>query len=134
MTLGDVGVDSNVFNESGTPQEDFSATAGAEVDVGLRMNRLVASYKSSYEYIYFEKFAAERPFNFSMCTSPIPLGFRAIIEGATLRIGGRGIMESPWRVSGGAWPRRGRHRSGRSWVQVSFSVSSGVTSDRPSRA
>lgn len=39
------------------------------------------------------KFATERPFNFSSCTAPIPLGFRAIEDGAVLRIGGRG-----WRV------------------------------------
>ena len=36
-----------------------------------------------------ETFAAERPFNFSTCTAPIPLGFRAIVEGETLRLGGR---------------------------------------------
>ncbi len=36
-----------------------------------------------------EKFAAERPFNFSLCTAPIPLGYRAITEGAVLRLGGR---------------------------------------------
>ena len=36
-----------------------------------------------------EKFAAERPFNFSTCTAPIPLGYRAIAEGARLRLGGR---------------------------------------------
>jgi glyoxylase-like metal-dependent hydrolase (beta-lactamase superfamily II) len=35
------------------------------------------------------KFATERPFNFSMCTAPIPLGFRAIEEGARLTLGGR---------------------------------------------
>ena len=63
LIVRDVGVDSNVFNESGTPQEDFSATAGAKVDVGVRLNRLVASYTSTYEYIYFEKFAAERGSN-----------------------------------------------------------------------
>jgi hypothetical protein len=63
LIVRDVGVDSNVFNESGTPQEDFSATAGAKVDVGLRVNRMVASYKSTYEYIYFEKFTAERGSN-----------------------------------------------------------------------
>lgn len=34
-------------------------------------------------------FATERPFNFSMCTAPIPLGFRAIEDGARLRLGGR---------------------------------------------
>ena len=63
LVVRDVGIDSNVFNESGTPQQDFSATAGAKVDVGMRLNRLVASYKSTYEYIYFEKFAAERGSN-----------------------------------------------------------------------
>ena len=63
LIVRDVGFDSNVFNESGTPQEDFSATAGAKVDVGMRLNRMVASYKSTYEYIYFEKFAAERGSN-----------------------------------------------------------------------
>ncbi len=36
-----------------------------------------------------DKFAGERPFNFSTCTTPIPLGYRAIVEGATLRLGGR---------------------------------------------
>jgi glyoxylase-like metal-dependent hydrolase (beta-lactamase superfamily II) len=36
-----------------------------------------------------EKFAAERPFNFSTCTAPIPLGYRAITDGARLRLGGR---------------------------------------------
>lgn len=35
------------------------------------------------------KFATERPFNFSMCTAPIPLGYRAIVDGATLPFGGR---------------------------------------------
>lgn len=36
-----------------------------------------------------QKFATERPFNFSTCTVPIPLGFRAIEDAATLRLGGR---------------------------------------------
>jgi glyoxylase-like metal-dependent hydrolase (beta-lactamase superfamily II) len=40
-----------------------------------------------------EKFASERPFNFSMCTAPIPLGYRAIADGAMMRLGGR-----DWRV------------------------------------
>jgi glyoxylase-like metal-dependent hydrolase (beta-lactamase superfamily II) len=38
-------------------------------------------------------FARERPFNFSQCTAPIPLGYRAIFEGDVLRLGGR-----DWRV------------------------------------
>lgn len=35
------------------------------------------------------KFAAERPFNFSQCTAPIPLGYGAIRDGETIRMGGR---------------------------------------------
>ncbi len=34
-------------------------------------------------------FAREEPFNFSKCTAPIPLGYRVISEGMTLRMGGR---------------------------------------------
>src|SRR5687767_14473943 len=41
IIVRDVGVDSNVFNESGAPKEDFSLTAGGKVDVGVRMNRML---------------------------------------------------------------------------------------------
>lgn len=34
-------------------------------------------------------FMQEKPFNFSQCTAPIPLGYRVIEDGATMRIGGR---------------------------------------------
>jgi hypothetical protein len=61
--LRDVGVDSNVFNESGEPQQDFSATAGAKVDVGLRLNRVLGTYTSTYEYVYFQRFTSERGAN-----------------------------------------------------------------------
>jgi hypothetical protein len=61
--LRDVGVDSNVFNESGTPQQDFTVTAGAKVDVGIRFERVLASYTSTYEYMYFQKFKSERGSN-----------------------------------------------------------------------
>ena len=61
--LRDVGVDSNVFNESGTPQQDFTVTAGARVDVGVRFDRVQASYTSTYEYMYFQKFTSERGSN-----------------------------------------------------------------------
>lgn len=61
--LRDVGVDSNVFNETGSPRQDFSATTGAKVDVGLRLNRIVATYASTFEYIYFQEFKSERGSN-----------------------------------------------------------------------
>ncbi|MEM7745328.1 MAG: MBL fold metallo-hydrolase [Pseudomonadota bacterium] len=34
-------------------------------------------------------FAQEKPFNFSQCTTPIPLGYRVIDDGSTIRMGGR---------------------------------------------
>lgn len=34
-------------------------------------------------------FATEKPFNFSQCTTPIPLGYRVIADGAIVRMGGR---------------------------------------------
>ena len=61
--LRDVGVDSNVFNENGAPQEDFSATTGAKLDFGVRLNRIVASAASTFEYIYFQEFKSERGSN-----------------------------------------------------------------------
>ena len=63
IVIRDVGIDSNVFNESGEPQQDFSATAGAKVDVGMRLDRVQATYTSTYEYVYFEKFTSERGSN-----------------------------------------------------------------------
>ncbi len=63
LIIRDVGVDSNVFNESGTPQEDFGAIIGGKLDVGLRLNRMVATYTSTYEYMYFQKFESERGSN-----------------------------------------------------------------------
>ena len=61
--LRDVGVDSNVFNENGAPQEDFSATTGAKLDFGVRLNRIVASAATTFEYIYFQEFKSERGSN-----------------------------------------------------------------------
>ena len=63
LIIRDVGIDSNVFNASGTAEEDFSFTAGAKVDVGLRLDRVLATYSSSYEYMYFQKFKSERGSN-----------------------------------------------------------------------
>lgn len=63
LIIRDVGIDSNVFNASGIPQEDFSFTGGARVDVGVRLNRILATYSSSYEYMYFQKFKSERGSN-----------------------------------------------------------------------
>jgi hypothetical protein len=61
--LRDVGVDSNVFNENGDVQQDFSATTGAKLDTWLRMNRVIATFATTYEYVYFKEFKSERGSN-----------------------------------------------------------------------
>ena len=38
-------------------------------------------------------FTREKPFNFSQCTAPIPLGFHALVDGRSIRMGGR-----DWRI------------------------------------
>lgn len=63
LIIRDVGVDSNVFNESRNAQQDFSLTAGAKVDVGVQVNRILATYTSTFEYIYFQEFESERGTN-----------------------------------------------------------------------
>jgi hypothetical protein len=63
LIIRDIGIDSNVFNASGAAQEDFSFTAGAKVDIGMRLNRMQATYSSGYEYMYFQKFRSERGSN-----------------------------------------------------------------------
>lgn len=39
--------------------------------------------------VHLEAYAGERPFNFSACVAPIPLGFQAIDEGDVLTMAGR---------------------------------------------
>ncbi|SDI87587.1 MBL fold metallo-hydrolase [Aliiruegeria lutimaris] len=39
--------------------------------------------------LIYESRVADRPFNFSDCVYPIPLGFTRLVEGDTIRIGGR---------------------------------------------
>ena len=63
LIIRDIGVDSNVFNASGTAEQDFSFTAGAKLDVGMRLNRILATYSTNYEYMYFHKFRSERGSN-----------------------------------------------------------------------
>ena len=46
------------------PRKRISASPPVRrVDVGLRLNRILATYSSSYEYMYFQKFESERGSN-----------------------------------------------------------------------
>jgi hypothetical protein len=52
-----------VFNESEDPEGDFTASAGAKVDVGLRLPRFQGLFTSSYEYLHFQSAETERSSN-----------------------------------------------------------------------
>jgi hypothetical protein len=63
LVLRDIGFDSNVFNESEDPESDFTASVGAKVDVGMRLPKLIGTYTSTYEYLYFQSVESERGSN-----------------------------------------------------------------------
>jgi hypothetical protein len=59
----EVGYDSNVLNQNTDEQGDFTATAGARVDLGARVARFLTSASTFYEYLYFKDFTSERGSN-----------------------------------------------------------------------
>jgi len=63
LILREIGYDSNVLNEKSGDQGDFTATLGARLDVGARVARIVGSYTSFYEYLYFRDLEGERGSN-----------------------------------------------------------------------
>ena len=65
VSLTNVGMDSNVFNDASNPQEDFTATIVPRLLARVRGGRLVLSYGSSADMVYFKKFTSERSLNAS---------------------------------------------------------------------
>lgn len=63
VSIRDIGIDSNVFNEAEHPQQDFSATIVPRLVARLRMRRLMLSYGSASDLVYFHKFKSERSAN-----------------------------------------------------------------------
>ena len=63
LIVRETGYDSNVLNRNTNEQGDFTSTVGARVDLGTRVSRVLASYSSFYEYLYFKEFASERGSN-----------------------------------------------------------------------
>ena len=63
VSITNVGNDSNVFNDADNPQEDFTATAVPRLLARIRGGRLVLSYGSAAEMVYFRKFTSERSVN-----------------------------------------------------------------------
>jgi hypothetical protein len=63
VSITNIGNDSNVFNDADNPQEDFTATAVPRLVARVRGGRLLLSYNSAAEIVYFRKFTSERSVN-----------------------------------------------------------------------
>lgn len=63
VVINHIGVDTNVFNEADDPVQDFTATAGPELDSWIRLGRLSWAGTTAVSWTYFRTVASERSFN-----------------------------------------------------------------------
>lgn len=65
IALSNLGVDTNVFNEADAdrPESDFTMTFSPNTDVWLRMGRTWVTGTVQVDWVYYNKFAAERAAN-----------------------------------------------------------------------
>ena len=65
ISLGNIGIDTNVHNDPTNPEHDFTMTLVPGVDSFLPIGRGVLTGKTSYELLYFKKQADQRAANIS---------------------------------------------------------------------
>lgn len=64
LTLRDLGVDSNVFNEAEDPKSDFTFTLGPKADIAVPFaRRLLLKSTVGVDLIYYQKYSDERSAN-----------------------------------------------------------------------
>jgi hypothetical protein len=63
VALTNLGLDSNVFNESGEAKHDFTMTIEPQAQAWLRLGRARLRTRSRAELVYFRKYAGERSVN-----------------------------------------------------------------------
>lgn len=63
LSIPAFGVDSNVFNESENPRDDFTAVVQPAVDLWLRFGRLRLDGRQQFNLVYFKRYATERAVN-----------------------------------------------------------------------
>ena len=63
ISLTNLGVDTNVFNTPADEQSDFTFAVKPGTDMFLRTGRGLVTVSGNLEYVYFNKFEAERSFN-----------------------------------------------------------------------
>jgi hypothetical protein len=60
ITLTNLGVDTNVFNDANNPQRDTTAAIGPAVNLWLKAGRSRLSGKVSGQYLYFNNYDSQR--------------------------------------------------------------------------
>jgi hypothetical protein len=63
LIVREIGYDSNVMNESGDAQGDFTTTLGGRLELGVKAARVQGTYSTYYDYLYFSSFESERGSN-----------------------------------------------------------------------
>jgi Putative beta-barrel porin 2 len=63
LVLNNIGVDTNVYNETTDPKQDTTGAVGPAVDLWLRPGRARLSGKASGQYLYFKKYDNQRGWN-----------------------------------------------------------------------
>ena len=63
ITLSNLGVDNNVFNDPVDPKQDTVGSFGPAADYWMHFGSSLASGKSELQYLYFDKYQSERGWN-----------------------------------------------------------------------
>lgn len=63
LSVKDMGVDNNVFNDSVDPKTDFTFTLTPSADIRFRARRLKIGYTTVVDYVYYHTYASERGLN-----------------------------------------------------------------------
>ena len=63
VTLVNLGVDTNVFNEVEDPKEDFTFTVAPALDLWMRTGRGLLTLNGKVEFVYFNQYTSERSIN-----------------------------------------------------------------------
>lgn len=63
LVVGDIGIDSNVFNEPENPKQDFTAVVGPGVRMWLPAGRARIFSSNAGQYVYFDTYESQRGWN-----------------------------------------------------------------------
>jgi hypothetical protein len=62
LTIANLGIDTNVFNEADDPKSDFTAVFGPRADYWIRLGRARVIGQSGVDYYYFQEYDSQRSF------------------------------------------------------------------------